>query len=121
MAKARQCRDLARTVNDGLDAIAASKEAEQEEPAALRKTADRYARLAEDVKRKRPTHGDELGQAVDELSSLFNQTSVAVRSLADANQGKRTVRADLARRRVENLARSEKSVAMRVDSLCGDQ
>lgn len=121
MAKARQCRDLARAVNAGLDGIAASKGAVDEKPAALRKTADRYAELAKTVKRKRPTHGIELGKAADELSSLFKQTSDALRSLADANEKKRAIRADLARRRLDNLARSEKSQAARLDSLCNRQ
>lgn len=122
MAKARQCRDLASAVNKALDGIHASlKDAGAEPPAQLRKTAARYATLAEDVKRKRPTQDIELGKAVDELSILFKETSVALESLADANKSGKRVRADLARRRVDDLARSEKSLARRIDALCNSQ
>lgn len=121
MAKARECRDLARAVNAGLDGIQASSDAAPEQPAALRRTAARYARLAEDVKRKRPTHGVELGKAVEELSILFKQTSAALESLADAEQSKKTLRAALDRRRIDDLARSERAQAMRIDSMCNRQ
>jgi hypothetical protein len=116
MAKARECRDLARTVNRALDQVEAG--AGQEQPVALRKAAARYAALANDIERQRPTHNPELGRTVDELSSLFNQTAAALRELADATQAKQTARSDRARRRVDNLARSEKTEAERVDSLC---
>jgi len=116
MAKARECRDLARTVNRALDQVEAG--AGQDQPAALRKTAARYATLAKDIKRQRPTRNAELGKTVDELSSLFNQTAAALRDLADATQSKQTAQSDRARGRVENLARSERTEAERVDSLC---
>ncbi len=121
MAKARQCRNLARTVNGALSQIAALKVADEEEPAALRKAAARYAQLAGEVKRARPTHDAELGRTVDELASLFRQTADALGELADAKQSKHRDKAILARRQVDNLGRSERTQARRVDSLCNAQ
>lgn len=121
MAKARECRDLARTVNKALDEVKAMKVVTSRHPAALHKAAARYARLAKDIKDKRPTHNAELGETVDELSSLFNQTAAALGELADATQAKEPDKADRARRRVDNLAHSEKTEANRIDSLCRSQ
>lgn len=118
MAKAKECRELARTVNSALDEVEAMKGAKREQPAALHKAADRYARLAAEAKRAKPTHDPELGITVDELASGFMQTAAALRKLADQNQKKQAEQAELTRRRIDNLARSEKSNAMRIDSLC---
>lgn len=118
MAKARQCRDLARTVNTALDGVAAIKGTDREEPAALRKAAARYAKLSDAVKRARPTHPVALTKTVDELASLFHQTSVALGDLASAKQARQSRKIDQERRRVDYLARDERNQVRRVDSLC---
>ena len=112
----RGCRALARVVNPAFDEIAA-RTAKDRSPASYRFAADRYRKLAADLK---PfdigiprTEG-----AVDELGSAMKEAGAQATKLAEALERGDSVVASSARRELAQLARQQKSIAARIDDDC---
>lgn len=112
----RGCRALARVVNPAFDAIAA-RTAKDRSAASYRFAADRYAKLAAELK---PfdigiprTEG-----AVDELGGAMKEAAAQATKLAEALERGDAVVAGAARRELAQLARQQKTIAARIDDDC---
>jgi hypothetical protein len=112
-----ECRRLAVRVNGALDEIAAVHDAGGATAATYLDMADRYARLAGEVKGF-SGRDDPLGKTLVEYSQAFEETSRSLRALAQALEKQDTTAAARVRRELVSHTRRDRTLVARVDGLC---
>lgn len=114
-----ECKRLATRVNATLEEIAGVHDAGAASPETYTDLANRYDRLAAEVLAFAKSDSA-LDRTLKEYAAAFQETSKALRALADAMDKRDPILASKSRREMGNLTRRDKALAARVDGLCSE-
>jgi hypothetical protein len=115
--RTRQCVRVITTVNAALDEIAERQDAGLGNAEGERELAARYEQLAADLE-SQPLDSPPLAKAVGEYRELLLDTGRLLRRSADARDRNEAIAIALAKKDILVSGRRDKTLTMRIDSLC---